>query len=179
MKKSLTNERKERLAALLRLSHDLGNPARPLSILGEGNTSTRLTHGTFLVKASGSSLGSLSKQDVVECKAGVLLPLLDKANLPDREVDGALMESRVDARAKKPSVEALFHAWFLTLPGIEFVGHTHAPCVNGVLCSPRARELTSRRCFVVQSSGDHASSDAARSRPGPARLPSDPRSALV
>jgi len=147
MKKTLTNERKERLAALLQLSHELGNPARPLSILGEGNTSTRLTHETFLVKASGSSLGSLGKQDVVECKAGVLLPLLDKTGPSDKEVDGALMESRVDAGAKKPSVEALFHAWLLTLPGIEFVGHTHAPSVNGVLCSPRAREFAEKRVF--------------------------------
>jgi len=147
MKKSLTNERKERLAALLQLSHELGNPARPLAILGEGNTSTRLTHETFLVKASGSTLGTLGKQDVVECKAGVLLPLLDKSGLSDQEVDAALMDSRVDARAKKPSVEALFHAWFLMLPGIEFVGHTHAPCVNGVLCSPRAREFAEKRVF--------------------------------
>jgi len=36
--KNLT-ARKEKLPALLRLSHELGNPQRPLAILGEGNAS--------------------------------------------------------------------------------------------------------------------------------------------
>ena len=137
----------EKLAALISLSHELGNPQRPLSILGEGNTSTRLTEKTFLVKASGSNLGSLREEDVVECKSDVLLSLLDSRGLADSEIDQALMDSRVDAKAKKPSVEALFHAWFLTLSGIEFVGHTHAPAVNSILCSPRAKEFAEKRIF--------------------------------
>ncbi len=141
------NDRSEKLAALIRLSHELGNPQRPLSILGEGNTSVRLGAESFLVKASGSSLGTLREQDVVECKTGALLPLLEQTKLSDAEVDGVLMASRTDADARKPSVEALFHAWFLTLPGVEFVGHTHAPAVNGILCSPRAREFATKRIF--------------------------------
>ena len=141
------NDRSEKLAALLRLSHDLGNPQRPLAILGEGNTSTRLSAESFFVKASGSNMGTLREQDVVECNARVLLPLLEQTKPSDGEVDAALMESRMDASAKKPSVEAIFHAWLLTLPGIEFVGHTHAPAVNGILCSPRAREFAEKRIF--------------------------------
>jgi rhamnose utilization protein RhaD (predicted bifunctional aldolase and dehydrogenase) len=141
------NDRSEKLAALLRLSHQLGDPQNPLAILGEGNTSVRLDAKRFLVKASGSNLAALRETDLVECKADVLLRLLDKKNLPDAEVDDQLMKSRVDANAKKPSVEALFHAWFLTLPDINFVGHTHAPAVNGILCSPRAREFAERRIF--------------------------------
>jgi rhamnose utilization protein RhaD (predicted bifunctional aldolase and dehydrogenase) len=141
------NTRKEKLEALLNLSHDLANPLRPLAILGEGNTSVRLSDRTFLVKASGSCLGSLRKADVVECRANVLLQMLNETGLADAEVDSRLMKSRVDANAKKPSVEALFHAWLLSLPGINFVGHTHAPAVNGILCSPRAREFAARRVF--------------------------------
>jgi rhamnose utilization protein RhaD (predicted bifunctional aldolase and dehydrogenase) len=141
------NIRTEKLAALLSLSHELGNLQRPLSILGEGNTSTRLSEKTFLVKASGSNLGTLGQADVVECKAELLLSLLDRRGLSDEEIDSALMESRVDATAKKPSVEALFHAWLLTLKGIEFVGHTHAPAVNGILCSSRAKEFATKRIF--------------------------------
>jgi rhamnose utilization protein RhaD (predicted bifunctional aldolase and dehydrogenase) len=141
------NNRTEKLEALLKLSHDLANPLKSLAILGEGNTSARLSNKTFLVKASGSCLGSLRKDDVVECHAKVLLQMLDEVGLPDAEVDVRLMKSRVDANAKKPSVEALFHAWFLTLPGIHFVGHTHAPSVNGILCSPRAREFATKRVF--------------------------------
>ncbi|MDD5262919.1 MAG: class II aldolase/adducin family protein [Methylacidiphilales bacterium] len=141
------NDHSQKLAALLKLSHELGNPQHPLAILGEGNTSVRLDAKSFLVKASGSNLGRLKKTDVVQCKTGPLLALLDSSGLSDAEVDGSLMNSRADSKAKKPSVEALFHAWLLTLPGIEFVGHTHAPAVNGILCSPRAKEFAEKRIY--------------------------------
>ena len=45
--------------ALIALSHDLGAEGRGLAILGEGNTSARHSNETFIVKASGSSLGIL------------------------------------------------------------------------------------------------------------------------
>jgi rhamnose utilization protein RhaD (predicted bifunctional aldolase and dehydrogenase) len=141
------NDRIETLAALLRLSHELGNARHPLAILAEGNASARLTAGTFLVKASGTTLGTLREQDVVECNSAGMLRLLDQNSPADSEVEQALMESRADAGAKKPSVEALFHAWLLTLPDVEFAGHTHAPAVTGILCSPRAREFATKRIF--------------------------------
>lgn len=139
--------RREKLKSLLELSHQLGNPARSLAILGEGNASAKLSSETFLVKASGCSLGTLDMSGVVECRAKTLLPLLEEPELSDAEIDGTLLDSRLDAKAKKPSVEALFHAWLLTLPGIEFVGHTHAPSVNSILCSPRAREFADKRIY--------------------------------
>lgn len=141
------NSRSEKLRSLLNLSHDLADPLRQLAILGEGNTSVRLDAKTFLVKASGSCLGTLRKEDVVECRAAGLLKLLERRTVSDAEVEAALMAARVDSRAKKPSVEALFHAWLLTLPGVEFAGHTHAQAVNGILCSPRAREFAAKRIF--------------------------------
>ena len=141
------NTRTEKLRDLLKLSHDLANPHHPLSILGEGNTSTRLDGKTFLVKASGSSLGTLREQDVVECRFDVILPLLEKGEVSDAEVDATLMISRLDSSAKKPSVEAIFHAWLLTLPDVNFIAHTHAPAVNSILCSLRAGELAAKRIF--------------------------------
>jgi rhamnose utilization protein RhaD (predicted bifunctional aldolase and dehydrogenase) len=137
----------EKLKTLLSLSHELGNPARPLAILAEGNTSAKLNGETFLVKASGSNLGTLDPAGVVECRAQALLSLLDKKNLADTEIEKGLLAARVDDRAKKPSVEALFHAYLLSLPEIEFVGHTHAPQVNSILCSPRAKEFATKRIF--------------------------------
>jgi rhamnose utilization protein RhaD (predicted bifunctional aldolase and dehydrogenase) len=141
------SDRNEKLRLLLDLSHRLGDPARQMAILAEGNASAKLSSETFLVKASGCSLGTLDIGGVVECRAKTLLPLLEKTNLNDAEIDGTLLDSRLDATAKKPSVEALFHAWLLTLPGIEFVGHTHAPAVNSILCSPRAEEFATRRIY--------------------------------
>ena len=137
--------RPQKLKTLLALSHELGNAARPLAILAEGNTSAKLSPETFLVKASGSNLGTLDQTGVVECRAEILLSLLDKKNLADTEIESGLLASRMDDKAKKPSVEALFHAYLLSLPEIEFVGHTHAPNVNSILCSPRAKEFASKR----------------------------------
>jgi rhamnose utilization protein RhaD (predicted bifunctional aldolase and dehydrogenase) len=142
-----STDKSARLRLLLRLSHELGNPRQPLAILGEGNTSTRLGPQRFLVKASGSCLGKLTQSDVVECRTTALLVLLDQRRVSDTVINNTLMEARVNGHAKKPSVEALFHAYCLTLPDIEFVGHAHAPNVNGILCSPRAREFATKRIF--------------------------------
>jgi rhamnose utilization protein RhaD (predicted bifunctional aldolase and dehydrogenase) len=139
--------RSERLAELLRLSHELGNPLWSLAILGEGNTSTRLDDQTFLVKGSGSCLGTLKAEEVVECRFADIHALLAKPKLSDAEVDAALLEARVDKTSRKPSVEALFHGYFLSLPDVEFVGHTHAPAVTGILCSRRAKEFARKRIF--------------------------------
>jgi rhamnose utilization protein RhaD (predicted bifunctional aldolase and dehydrogenase) len=137
----------ERRDALLKLSHELGREDRGWAILGEGNASARIDADSFLVKASGSSLGTLQKDDIVQCKSLQLLSLLDRRSAKDQEVDAALYASRIGEDAKKPSVEALFHGYLLSLPGIEFVGHTHAPAVNQVLCSTRAREFAVKRIF--------------------------------
>jgi rhamnose utilization protein RhaD (predicted bifunctional aldolase and dehydrogenase) len=137
----------EQSDALLKLSHELGREDRGWAILGEGNASTRIDSESFLVKASGSNLGTLRKEDLVQCKSLQLLSLMDRRSANDKEVDSALYASRVGEDAKKPSVEALFHAYLLSLPGISFVGHTHAPSVNKVLCSRRAKEFATKRIF--------------------------------
>lgn len=135
------------LTRLLELSHQLGREERKLAILGEGNTSARVSNQTFMVKASGSNLATLSPLGVTECRFGDLVPLLDKKAMTDAAIDDALFASRVDANAKKPSVEAIFHAYLLTLPGVNFVGHTHPTAVNQVLCTKHARTLAKRRLF--------------------------------
>jgi rhamnose utilization protein RhaD (predicted bifunctional aldolase and dehydrogenase) len=125
----------DKLAALLKLSHDLGHEDRDLAMLGEGNASCRLDADTFLVKASGCSLANLQESQLVACRFSVLLPLLKAGPLTDAEVEKALLESRVLSTQPKPSVEAVFHAYLLSLPGIEVVGHTHPVAVNSILCA--------------------------------------------
>src|SRR5205823_4752606 len=132
---------------LLDLSHQLGREERRLAILGEGNTSTRVSADTFIVKASGSNLATLSPLGVTECRFSDLVPLLDRKAMSDALIDEALFAARVDPGAKKPSVEAIFHAYLLTLPGINFVGHTHPVAVNQLLCSQYARIFAKRRLF--------------------------------
>ena len=141
------SDRTRILADLLRLSHEIGRDDRRMAILGEGNTSMRIDADTFAVKASGSNLGTLTEAGLATCRFDKLLPLLDSAGMADAEVDQALMDARVRAEDKKPSVEALFHAWLLTLPGVAAVGHCHALAVNRILCSAQAETFARRRTF--------------------------------
>jgi len=140
-------DEKEKLAALLKLSHDLGAPEQHLAILGEGNTSVRLSGSQFAIKASGCNLASLTQSDVTTCESQKILDLLDAKQTTDAVVDQSLFGSRLNPKSKKPSVESIFHAWLLTLDGVEFVGHTHPVGVNQILCSPRARDFAERRIF--------------------------------
>lgn len=140
-------DEKEKVGALLKLSHDLGAPERGLAILGEGNTSARLSATHFAVKASGCNLETLTNQDVAACDSQKILGLLDSKHSSDAMIDQTLFDARLNSKAKKPSVESIFHAWLLTLEGVEFVGHTHPVSVNQILCSPRARDLAERRIF--------------------------------
>ena len=132
---------------LIALSHALGAESRGLAILGEGNTSLRLDEETFIVKASGSSLGTMTAADVVECRFAPLLAMLERDGLSDQDIEDELFACRVDPGARKPSVEALFHAYLLSLGGIGFVGHTHPVSVNGILCSEHRRDFAERRMF--------------------------------
>ncbi|CAG0986675.1 hypothetical protein PHYC_02062 [Phycisphaerales bacterium] len=117
-----------------------------MAILGEGNVSSRI-EGGFLIKASGRSLGTLAPEGVVACRAEGLLSLMEREEEPDDRIEAALFESRMSEAEPKPSVEAIFHAYLLSLPGIEWVGHVHPIGVNRILCSGRGEEFARGRMF--------------------------------
>ncbi|EMI22857.1 class II aldolase/adducin family protein [Rhodopirellula maiorica SM1] len=135
------------LQELISLSQFLGDERRQLAILGEGNTSAKIDDETFFVKASGSCLETLSEDDLVACHFAPLLQMLDNHDLSDQQIEDQLFACRVDSKSKKPSVETLFHAYLLSLPGIEYVGHTHSVSVNQILCSPLAEQFATRKLF--------------------------------
>jgi rhamnose utilization protein RhaD (predicted bifunctional aldolase and dehydrogenase) len=138
---------KEKITALLKLSHELGREDRKLAILAEGNVSAKISANEFLIKASGSSLSTLKEADLTRCNFEPVLALLDRKTVSDAEVQEALMAARVSPESRKPSVEAAFHAWLLSLENVEYVGHCHPVAANQVLCSPRARDFAERRLF--------------------------------
>lgn len=115
--------------------------------MGEGNTSARLDNQTFAVKASGSNLATLDKSGVTACRFSDVLRLFERENLSDDEIDEALLAARVDENSRKPSTEAVFHAYLLSLPDVGFVGHTHPIHVNSILAGPRAQDFASKRLF--------------------------------
>lgn len=137
----------ETISSLITLSHEIGREDRNLCLLAEGNTSAALDAKQFAVKASGCSLRSLQESDLTLCDTAKVLELLSKRNIKDDAVDAALLDARVDSSARKPSVEAMFHAWLLGLDGVQYVGHCHSLSANQVLCSPRARDFAERRLF--------------------------------
>jgi rhamnose utilization protein RhaD (predicted bifunctional aldolase and dehydrogenase) len=95
------------LQDLLTLSHEIGREERGLAILGEGNTSVRLSNDTFAVKASGTCLGTLKEEDTVECRFSSLLPLLETKSMTDQEIDDAplaLMRRRRNRRWRRFSM---------------------------------------------------------------------------
>lgn len=135
------------LTELIHLSREIGREERRLALFAEGNTSCLIGENTFAVKASGTRLANLAEADVTVCELDKVLAMLEYSTPADTEIDRGLMAARISPNAKKPSVETMFHAWLLTLEGVDFVGHCHAEAVNQVLCSPMAREFAERRLF--------------------------------
>ena len=110
---------------LLELAHMLG----PYAICGEGNVSMK-DDDCFWVKASGTSLDTLSKADLVACKM---------SGVP------------FDSLGLKPSIETGFHAWFQReFDAIKFVAHTHPSKTMEVVCSEQIWSFAEHRLFPDQ-----------------------------
>lgn len=137
----------EILKRLIRLSHELGREDRQLAILGEGNVSADLGDGTFLVKASGSQLGTIDKEGFTRVKMQPIFDALDSPDKTDAEVRKILEDCRVDKKNKLPSVETFFHAICLREGGAKWIGHTHAVSVLQILCSKLGAEPFHRHIF--------------------------------
>jgi len=165
---------------LVALSRQLGDPAADLVVLGEGNTSTALGDGTFLVKASGTRLGGVTEDDLVRLDHAAVLALIDDPELDEHDQPGLAARLRAAARPAGPgpdtehdpdaafgsgagagaggsgpggklaSIETMLHALALELPGTQVVGHTHPTAVNALLCSDRAADLVAGSLFPDQ-----------------------------
>jgi rhamnose utilization protein RhaD (predicted bifunctional aldolase and dehydrogenase) len=132
-------------ARLVELSREFGRAS--WTILGEGNVSSRIDHNIFAVKSSGSNLATLTETELTHCYFDRLLPVLDRENVSESEIEELLRGSRVLPVALKPSVETFFHAYLLTLPGVNYVGHTHPVPVNQILCSGLGTSFAEERRF--------------------------------
>lgn len=136
------------LSQLVALSRSLGEPARDLVILGEGNTSARADADTFWVKASGTELRTIDANGFVQVRFDRVLALLDAPTLTDAEIKQALTEAKADPTAPgHPSVETVLHALCLQLPGVHFVAHTHPTAINAITCSRSFEQALSGRLF--------------------------------
>jgi len=131
---------------LVQLARTLGDPVRALAILGEGNVSVRADETTFWVKASGSSLGTLTSTDLSRVRFDDVLTPLKQETLDETEVEAVLVAAQTDPSHKKPSVETFLHALCLQ-SGATWVAHTHAEAVNQILCSTLGAEPFRQHIF--------------------------------
>jgi rhamnose utilization protein RhaD (predicted bifunctional aldolase and dehydrogenase) len=136
------------LRDLVEMSRYLGDPSRPYAILGEGNTSARITEEYFYVKASGLRLQGITEEGFLPVRSRDVLAMLDEGDLDDVVVERRLRAAVLrEGETRKPSVETLLHAVLLQYPGCRFVGHAHPVATNALLCSVRAEEaLAGRLC---------------------------------
>jgi rhamnose utilization protein RhaD (predicted bifunctional aldolase and dehydrogenase) len=130
------------LDALIEVSRRVGAPEAGLAMLAEGNTSVR-DGETFWIKASGEPLKDCGRESFVRCRPE---PLLDASGLTDAGAAEALRASLVEG-AKKPSVEAFFHAWLLFRAGVSFVLHAHPEPVLALACSANGQASAAARHF--------------------------------
>lgn len=144
----MTPEKKQdALDALVAMSRSLGANTEYI-ILAEGNTSARRNDSSFYVKASGQHLRTIDRDGFVEVRFQPVLDLLRSDTTGDEVVAQTLSEASVSpGGGAKPSIETLFHAYLLSLPGVSFVGHIHATTVNSLMCSVRGAELYAGRIF--------------------------------
>jgi rhamnose utilization protein RhaD (predicted bifunctional aldolase and dehydrogenase) len=118
------------------LSRAVGRPEEDCAILGEGNTSARRDQESFWVKASGTNLATIEEGGFVCVSFATVLELLALPSPGPHEIQAVYERAKVDKTQKlRPSVETIFHAICLSLPGVHYVAHTHAAAVNMLCCS--------------------------------------------
>lgn len=140
--------KEEVLRQLIEMSRSLGVESKGFVILGEGNTSARVDDKTFYVKGSGTHLGTIGEEGLVEVYTSRVLEMLDGPDLSDSEIKDRLRAAMVNPQGPYlPSIETVFHGFLLSLPDVNFVGHTHPISVNSIMCSKGWKEYTMERLF--------------------------------
>ena len=110
---------------ILELARDISD----YTICGEGNVSVR-DGDNFKIKASGTSLHTLSEEDLTLC-----------------DLNG----NQLDPSHKKPSIETSFHAWIMkNFPEVNFIAHSHPPNTTKILCSESVYDFANNRWFPEQ-----------------------------
>lgn len=135
------------LDQLVSMSLELAAPVNDYVILGEGNSSAKIDDKSFYVKASGTYLGTASRDTFVQVQTDKVIDLLDCGHVDDSEVKDHLAAAVTGGGKLRPSVETVLHAFCLRLPDVNFVGHTHPTAVNAILCSKDPEQIVSGRIF--------------------------------
>ena len=112
------------LARLIYVSNLLG-VIPDLVLHGGGNSSVKLSNGTFFIKGSGSDMGKVQANCFAALDLQELLRSRPKKFLPDMKEISKLKSAKIDPEDPDPSVESFFHAF---LPH-KYILHTHANAI--------------------------------------------------
>ena len=123
---------------LVALTRSLGEPARDLAILAEGNTSQALEGGRLVVKASGANLAAASANDFVVVDIDEVATLLHDDAADQQKLSAVLDAGVHDGVHRRGSIETLLHAAVHAVSPVEFIGHTHPTAVLGLMASVHA-----------------------------------------
>jgi rhamnose utilization protein RhaD (predicted bifunctional aldolase and dehydrogenase) len=123
---------------LVELTRSLGQPARDLVILAEGNTSQLLPDGRVVVKASGSSMQSVTAADFVVVEVAPLVDLIRDPRSTQADLTAALDAGEHEGRRRRASIETLVHVAAQAFAPTPYVGHTHPTPVVALLASVHA-----------------------------------------
>ena len=138
------------LDRLHKLAHWLGDPARDLALLAEGNVSQAVGSDkkTFWLKASGCSMGTMQRDQFVLMDTARSLGILDHETLTDAQIKQMLFDARAGNDTDLyPSTEAALHAVCLIEGEAGAVGHTHPTPFLSLLCSKGAEAALRGRLF--------------------------------
>jgi rhamnulose-1-phosphate aldolase/alcohol dehydrogenase len=149
MPKSLWNQEKAQaikpgLDELAYRSNLLGTD-RAVCNWGGGNTSMKTIITDFRgrevevmwVKGSGSDLGTMQAKHFTALRMDDIRPLFERDVMPDEEMVPYLVNSMVDGRHPRASIETLLHAF---LP-YKHVDHTHPDAIISICCADNGKAI--------------------------------------
>jgi rhamnose utilization protein RhaD (predicted bifunctional aldolase and dehydrogenase) len=123
---------------LINLTRTLGEPAKDLVILAEGNTSKLLVDGRLVVKASGVYMARADANDFVVTDVQPLIDLMDDPESTQEDLTTLLDAGEHDGVRRRGSIETLVHAAVQSVLPTAYVAHTHPTAVLGLLSSIHA-----------------------------------------
>ena len=152
MPKSLWNQEKAQaltpgLDELAYRSNLLGTD-RAVCNWGGGNTSMKTTITDFRgrevevmwVKGSGSDLGTMQAKHFTALRMDDVRPLFERDVMPDEEMVPYLVNSMVDSKHPRASIETLLHAF---LP-YKHVDHTHPDAIISICCADNGKAVADK-----------------------------------
>jgi rhamnulose-1-phosphate aldolase/alcohol dehydrogenase len=127
---------------------------RAIVNFGGGNTSVKVSQPdhtgreteVLWVKGSGSDLATIDRGGFTGLRLDEVLPLVERAAMPDEEMVAYLARCQLDPAMPRPSIETLLHA-FIPHPHVD---HTHPDAIGAIVGASDGERLA-EECFGAEA----------------------------